>query len=255
MQHIIVKGSTDSMIPRAIVESKLSVTPNQMDVLAILLAEIGKDTDIDNNLEYKLSVTDYAELKGYEHINDAYKVLKDKVCGVNDKSKTTPGMRHIGFDMYTDDNHFKQYNWFSSIDYYNGVATFTLTNEIKTALVDFKKNDKYKVFAKLRYILPMKSQYSKRIYLMCREFISSGERFCDTDWSIFLEKLGVPKSYRYAQVKKLVLERAKEEIAQYSDILIDYDITEKCCTGGKQPLSIKFKIKKQTEIKSLEDWT
>lgn len=255
MQQIAVKGSTESIIPRAIVEARLSVTPNQMDVLAIILAEIGKDTDIDSNLEYTLSVTDYANLKGYEHINDAYKVLKDKVCGCSEKSKTSPGMRHIGFDMCTEDNHFKQYNWFSSIDYYSGVATFNLTPEIKAALVDFKKNDEYKVFAKLRYILPMKSQYSKRIYLMCREFISSGERYCDKDWKLFLEKLGVPKSYRYAQVKKLVLEKAKEEIEQYSDILIDYEITEKSCTGGKQPISIKFKIKKQTDIKTIEDWS
>lgn len=249
-QQIQVSNNTTALVPRAIVESKMSVSANQMDILAILLAEIGKDTDIDENLNYELSAADYAKLKGFDSPTVAYKILKDKICGNSENKQLS--MRHIGFEMWMEDNHYEEYNWFSKVAYIDGVASFRLTQEIKTALVDFKKNDTYKVFAKLQYILPMKSQYSKRIYLMCREFVSSGTRFCDTDWKVFLEKLGVPSSYSYSKVKERILDKAKAEINKCSDITIDYEIEEKDTQGGKQPLSIKFKISK--EIESIEEW-
>lgn len=252
-QIIQVFGNSESIFPKSIVEAKLSVTPNQMDILAILLAEIGKDTDVDSNLVYTLSAKDYAELKGYENPKKAYEILKEKVCG--ETSKHRLGMRHIGFDMWMGGDKYLQYNWFSQVIYDAGNVTFTLTPQIKDFLVEFKKTDEYKVYAKLQYILPMRSQYSKRIYIMCREFISSGVRFCDKDWNLFLEKLGVKDSYSYGKIKTLVLDKAKAEINEFSDITIDYHIKEKSVKGGKQPISISFDIHKKTKtIESLEDW-
>lgn len=247
-QLITVTENSTSIIPRAIVESKFSVSPNQLDIIAILLAEIGKDTDVDSNVVYKLDAKDFGNLKGFkENSNNAYTLLREKICGIPDKPNSL-GMRHIGFEICFGNNHFKHINWFSSIEYNEGVATFTLTHEIKEALVELKYNDEYKVFAKLKYILPMKSQYSKRLYLMCREFISSGERFCDTDWDLFLEKLDIPKNYSYAKVKERVLDKAKDEVNEFSDIVIEYKITEKNVRGGKKPISISFKIyKKETD--------
>lgn len=252
-QMIQVFGTSESIFPKSIVEAKMSVTPNQMDVLAILLAEIGKDTDVDSNLVYTLSAKDYADLKEYENPKKAYEVLKEKVCG--ETSKHRLGMRHIGFDMWMGDDKYLQYNWFSQVVYDSGNVIFTLTPQIKEFLVEFKKTDEFKVYAKLQYILPMRSQFSKKLYLMCREFVYSGKRFCDTDWNEFLEKLGVKESYSYVKIKTLVLEKAKAEINEFSDIKIDYQIKEKAVKGGKQPISISFEIHKKTKsIESLEDW-
>ena len=91
----------------------------------------------------------------------------------------------------------------------------------------------------------MRSQYSKRIYLMCREYISTGERFCDTNWNLFLEKLGIDNTYSYAKIKERILDKAKEEINTLSDITIDYLIEEKQVKGGKKPLKITFTLQKK----------
>ena len=45
-QVINVNLNSTSVVPSTIVESKLSVSANQLDIIAILLAEIGKSTDI-----------------------------------------------------------------------------------------------------------------------------------------------------------------------------------------------------------------
>lgn len=252
-QIVNVSNNNTSIFPKAIVEAKMSVTPNQMDVLAILLAEIGKDTDVAKNLEYTLTAKDYAKLKGYDNIKKAYEVLKTKVCGTTKNDS----MRHIGFDMWMGEDKFVQYNWFSQIIYENGMATFTLTPQIKQFLVEFKENDSFKVFTKLQYILPMRSQYSKRIYLMCREYILTGNRFCDTDWNLFLEKLNVPSTYSFAQVKERVLDKAMEDINNFSDINITYDVHMEKGKGrtGSTPASISFTIKLKTKnIEKAEDW-
>lgn len=242
-QIVAVTKDTHSMFPKSIVESKLTVTPNQLDVIAMLLAEIAKPDDKDKNLDYTITAKDYAELKGYTNPKEAYTVLRNNVCGEGTMHKTS--MRHIGFDMWMGDDLFEQYNWFSHIRYDKGNVQFTLTPQIKKLLVEFKHNDTYKVFAKLRYILPMRSQYSKRIYLMCREYISSGERFCDTTWTLFLEKLGLDATYSYAKIKERILDKAQEEINSMSDITISYKVEEVTVKGGKKPVSIKFTIDKK----------
>jgi plasmid replication initiation protein len=146
-----------------------------------------------------------------------------------------------------DDGSFEHYNWFSSIKYKDGVATLTLTPEIKEYLVEFKHSKEFRIFASLRYILPMKSRYSKRIYLMCREFIKSGIRFCDNDWVQFKNKLGIPKTYSTSMIKKQILDSAVEEINELSDITISYELIEEKSIGGKAATAIKFIISSKND--------
>lgn len=94
----------------------------------------------------------------------------------------------------------------------------------------------------------MKSRYSKRIYLMCREFIGSGVRFCDNDWDLFKEKLQIPSSFNFYHIKTKVLEPAIKEINQLSDIDVSYTIVEEKQRGGSKPIAIKFEITKKKEF-------
>lgn len=240
---IILEKQHTAVIPKGVVESKLKASSYQMDIIAILLAEIGKATDKDENLEYSLSAEMFSNLKKDISQHEAAKVLRKYICG--DLDSNDESMRHIGFEVWIDKENFRHYNWFEKIFYENGVATFYLTPDIKQFLVDFKKHDQMKIYAKLRYILPMRSRYSKRIYLMCREFIGSGTRFCDTDWDLFKEKLQIPSSYNYFKIKNNILESAKKEINELSDIEIDYSISETLDKGGQRPTAIKFTIKKK----------
>ncbi len=87
---------------------------------------------------------------------------------------------------------------------------------------------------------------------MCREFIGSGERFCDNDWSLFKEKLQIPSTYNYYMIKKNVLQTAKDEINELTDIEIDYTIKEKKKKGGTEPDSIQFTIKKKSNYDDVD---
>jgi plasmid replication initiation protein len=161
-------------------------------------------------------------------------------------------MRLIGFDIFMDDGSFEHYNWFSSIKYKDGIATFTLTPEVKHYLCEFKEIKGYRVFAQLRYLLPMKSVYSKRIYLMCKEFVGSGVRFCDTNWDLFIDKLQIPKSYNVYNIQRQILDKAIEEINELSDIIVDYSITTEKEKGGSRPTGIKFTIRKKDVENDIE---
>lgn len=247
--NIVVTPQHSALVPRSIVESKLKVKPTQMDILIILLAEIGKPTDVDENLEYSITVSHYAELKKITE-KAAARQLHDFVVGDN----KTESMRHIGFELCLGNEVFEHYNWFSKITMFDQVATFYLTPDIKRVLVEFKQNDTYKVYAKLKYILPMQSQYSKRIYLMCREFISSGHRFCDTNWQLFRDKLQIPSTYKTTHIKKQILDVAVKELSEYSDITIAYHLKEEPIAGGKTPIAIQFDIfKKETEEDQIDN--
>lgn len=243
---IFLQNQNTAIIPKGIVESKLKASPYQMDIIAILLAEIGKPTDNDSNLVYTLSAETFANIKEIKDIHEATRILRDYICG--SLNKNDESMRHIGFELFIDNTAFKQLNWFEKIEYVNGIATFTLTPDIKEFLVNFKYNDPQKIYAKLRYILPMKSRYSKRIYLMCREFIGSGVRFCDNDWDLFKEKLQIPSSFNFYHIKTKVLEPAIKEINQLSDIDVSYTIVEEKQRGGSKPIAIKFEITKKKEF-------
>ena len=248
---ITVNKNSTAIVPKGLVEAKLKVNKHQMDIIAILLAQIGKKTDIDENLTYTITTEDLASLLDSADNKWIAEILREYICEGN---KAENSIRLIGFDMFTDDGSFEHYNWFSSVKYKDGVATLEVTPEIKAYLVNFKKKNQYRVFAQLRYVLPMKSVYSKRIYLMCKEFKASGYRFCDNDWMVFLSKLGVPQSYSLTNIQTQILDRAREEINTLSDITIDYSITFEKGRGGKRPTGIKFSIhSKDVEEETVED--
>lgn len=243
--NVTVNQMHSAAVPKGIVESRMRVSPHQMNIISILLAEIGKKTDDDDNRVYRLTAQDFADLQQLTDTRAAERIFRERICE-NNKSETS--MRHIGIDIFIDSLNFEHYNWFSSVTYKDGVATFVLTPEMKRYLVEFKHSDQYRIYAKLKYILPMKSQYSKRIYLMCREFISSGVRYCDNDWETFTNKLKIPKSYRYAHIKSRVLQTAIDEINALSDITVEYTINEENTQGGKVPKSIVFTIKRKANM-------
>ncbi len=243
-QYVAVQTQEPTIVPRGIVESKMTITAGQMDIISILLTEIGKEPIEDKyNRTYVISSKQYADLKGYS-LSVAYETLKRQILG---EGKFNHNMRHIGFEVYLGDDDFEEYNWFTKISYIKGDLILSLTPEIKELLVDFRDSKEFKVFTQLQYILPMKSVYSKRIYLMCKEFISSGRRFCDNDWELFKEKLGIPTSYNYYKIKTRIIDQAIKEINELTDIFVEYNINEVKVNGGKQPLGIEFRIHKKDE--------
>ena len=246
-QNIQVKGQTSFSFPNEFIESKLIATSNQFDILSILIAQVNMLQDTEDNLVYRLEVSNYINLKHYDSPKNAYRDLKFSIFNV--KGKNTQNIRELSFNHQLETGEFEKINWFTSVVYNNGILTLELTPEMKKLLLQYRNHEDIKIFTRLRYYLPMQSLYSKRIYLMCRKFANSGIRYTDSsNWENFLELLNIPKSYSYSTIKTQILERAKEEIALYSDITIDYYIAEERARGGVKPIGIKFFIKKKEDI-------
>jgi len=91
-------------------------------------------------------------------------------------------------------------------------------------------------------VLPMRSSYSKRVYLMLKEYAKIGER------TIELEELQtilkVPKSLKiYNRFKEKVLIKSKEDINKFTDLKVDF----KEIKLGRKVSKIVFIIKKNDE--------
>lgn len=244
-----------SMVPAILIEAKMSnLTPNRLDVIHMLLAEIGKESDIDENLVYVLTAETYAQLKNFKHnngevaVDQAYKVLKHKIWG--DTTQKDYGISGASYEIQTVKGWGKRVNFFQSIEYMDGRGEVVLkvSEPFKEMLVEVKKQKGRKYFAALQYVLPMQSVYSKRLYMMCKEFENSGIRFSEKyDFTLFREKIGAPASYADARIVDRVLEQAKKEINILSDIEIDYELTYKPGKGrnGKVITGVFFRIVKK----------
>ncbi len=68
----------------------------------------------------------------------------------------------------------------------------------------------------------MKSSYSKRIYLLLKEYGKFGTRIFNLEE--LMDILQVPKSFRaYGEFKKKVLKRAEADINLHTDLLISFE--------------------------------
>ena len=218
-----------SPLSHEMVFTNIKASQIQLDTLFMLLAEIGKDTDNPNERNYMLTADQFMKLKHYSSLKDARKTMKESVLG--DEKKGTK-LTHIDVTIRNDAyDYVRVVNWFSWAEYRDGALRFCLTPEVKKALVEMKENDDYKIFASLKYLLPMNSQYSKQIYLMCKNYVTSGKMYA-MNFDEFCNTLGIGEGYSLSKIKTRILDKAKEEINLLSDITIDYNIEEISYRGG-----------------------
>jgi len=146
-----------------------------------------------------------------------------------------------------DNNDFEVYNWFSRIRYVNNEAKFLVRFEegLKPYLLELKERF---VTYNLKYILPMASMYSVRIYQLLKEYEKLKKRYFMIEE--LQEMLQVPKSYKkkFNDFKKKVLDVAVKEINEHTDINIS--IEEK--KDGRKVVQLIFRITK-VEDKNIED--
>ncbi len=141
-------------------------------------------------------------------------------------------------------NKWEIINWFSYFKYDNGIITCRFDKRLKPYLLDIKK---LFLISDLRMILPIRSSYSKRIYLLLKEYEYDTIGYREFQLSELQEILKVPKSFKiFNRFKEKVLFKAKEDINKFTDLQIDF-IEKKL---AKKVVSIKFIIKKSFITKS-----
>lgn len=130
------------------------------------------------------------------------------------------------------------FNWFSKIQYIRGQSKFIvrIDGDLKPYLLDLKKRF---VQYNLKYILPLTSNYSIRIYQLLKEYEKATKRTFTVDE--LMDILQVPTSYKlYSKFKQAVLQVAEKELIEHCDIFFEYEEIKE----GKRVNEILFRIKK-----------
>lgn len=147
------------------------------------------------------------------------------------------------------DDGWKIFHWFSHIEYKKKekLIECSISPKLKPYLLKLSRYGSYK----LHYIMPMKSEYSIRVYEILK----------NEEWkrkvTIALEDLHLmfktPQTYRdnFGRFKTSILNVAQKEISEHTDIYFDYTTTNK--KGSKKVESITFKIYKNIKNQDKED--
>jgi plasmid replication initiation protein len=153
--------------------------------------------------------------------------------------------------FYIEENGKRTFlNWCSTVqpDEKEGYIIFKIDPTLKPFLLNLKKNfSRYHICN----ILHLKGKYSPRIY----EFFISNwnqQTYYDNEikkviFSIDLEELkdtlGIPKSYRYNNLKEQVIEKAKTDFSKYTDISFLY----KEIKTGKKVTKLEITLSKNNQ--------
>lgn len=202
---------------------KLSVI--EQKIVLFLVSKIRKDDE--DFKTYTLSIKEFNELLGnkgtpkYSELREITKKLLGKVLEI------------------WEDDKLKQMGWISYVEYNKSEGSISLSFDprLKPYLLQLKKEF---TSYKLKNVMQLKSSYSIRIY----EILKQWQKVKKTE--ITLEKLrkllGVEDKYKeYHNFKKRVLNRAKKEINQNTDIDFDFEEIKK----GRMVVAIRFHIKSE----------
>ncbi len=206
-----------------IVNSKYAMSSNEINMVLVLLAEIDK-----NDEDFKDYIFSKKELEKKTGKKWNSKQLKETVDGLFEKPIL----------IREDENRWERFHWFSYFKYDNGTITCRFDKALKPYLIELKERF---VISDIKHILPMKSSYSKRIYLLLKEYSKIGHRTFQTE--SLQDILKVPKSFKvYSEFKKKVLKRAETDINKFTDLEVKLSETRR----NRKIVNITYTIRKNT---------
>ena len=212
-----------------IVNAKYAFSRNEIDLLLTLLTAIDKD-----DKDFKDYCFDIKELNSKTSKEWNSVQLQETVESLFNKS----------LKIEISKSQWKLFNWFSYFEYNRGVITCRFDKGLKPYLLDIKKRF---VISDLRMILPMRSSYSKRIYLLLKEYAKIGERKFNVEE--LQDMLLVPNSHkeRYNKFKVAVLKRAETDINKFTDL--EVKLLEK--KRARKVVEVTYTIRKnEVDLKS-----
>ncbi len=181
-----------------IVNGKYSLKKSESDLVFALLTEIQKEDEDFKDYTFTLS---QLEIKLGMEINPGQLRVAAK------------GLMSKILEVENSEEDWKLLSWFSYFEYKKGVITCRFDKAMKPYLLELKQF----VNADIRHLAQIKSEYSRRIYLMLKERFKFGERKFEIE--DLMERLEVKKSYReYGKFKQKVLTPAVQDINKYTDL-------------------------------------
>ena len=214
-----------------LVNAPYSLKKNEIDIVLTLITAITKEDEDFKDYQFTIK-----ELEEKTNRKWQSKQLESTITALLSKPIKLPNKKlERGFE-YTP--------WFSYFKYDNsGLITCRFDKALKPYLIQLTGT---RVLSDFRHLLPMKSTYSKRMYLLLKEYNKIGKRTFDVEELQMILK--VPKSMkRYDNFKRLVLKRAETDINKFTDLEIK--LTER--KRAKKVVEITYSIKKNhTDLKT-----
>lgn len=211
--------------PRSIVEGQLNLLATEHKLFDIILAQINKSTDDEENTIYQIFPKDYEKMTTISNKKDFYKMLRN--AGYRLMKKTM---------ILGDKRKGRKFNLVSECAWNEstGMIEIELSKSAKKLLIAMIK-DEPDTYTKLRFSLQLTGKYTHALYDMLKEFEGTGWR---KDFVADLrEKLNVPSSYNYGRFKKNVILESINEINEKTDIQVSFREHKKI-VGGKGRKSI-----------------
>ena len=205
-----------------IINAKYSFSSTEIDLIITLLTAITKEDKDFKDYHFDIMELETKTLRKWN--SSRFENIAESLLSKTLKIKISK-------------NEWKIFNWFSYFGYKKGIISCRFDKALKPYLLEIKERF---VISDLRMILPMRSSYSKRMYLLLKEYAKIGSRTFDI--KELQDILQVPKSHkdRYGKFKSDVLTRAEIDINKFTDLEVSF--TERKL--GRKVIKITYLIKK-----------
>lgn len=218
-----------------------SLTLSQQKLMLHIFAMIKpSDTELPR---YEMSIYEFLKLCGVDpHNGSMYNQVKKNIEDI--ANAKVQWIRIEGTQKYT------ILRWLESatIDQRTGKIVLTLSPLLKPHLIQLKE---LYTTMDVTYIMLMKSQYSIRIYELCKSYqslyLQNKAKGKPLIWDIDqLRKQVDCSATNWAHIRRIVLDKAKSEINGHTDIVFDYEVYKKA-KSKVVAISVKIEPVAQSE--------
>jgi plasmid replication initiation protein len=203
----------------------------------------------------KLSAYLIANLKENQNIYEINikEYLKKVALNIGDYQYVKKVAKELFDKEFIMENRFEQkleyYHFLSAVKYDKGVLKVEFSIMLMEYLLKIKS--KYLRY-EIKNIMSLNSKYSIRLYKILKDRFEQESRYNKkAELKISLDEMKelfeIPKSYNYGMFKKRILEKAKKEFEEHTDIIFDYEEIK----TGRKVTAIKFLIR--LNPKNMED--
>ena len=211
----IIRANGDLEVKKseAIVKARYKLSPLAIKFISVVISNLKRSDDI--NEEYAVKVKDFKELTG-QKTKRIYELIDEALNDLLKNPLTIP--------LGDEKNSILKANWVSGAIYNEGEVRFMIYPKLRPFLLEVK--EKYLKY-KLENILSLRSSYIIRLYEILKDWYEMYNRYGNKAEKIisldeFRQMLEIPKSYQFGDIKRRILEKAKIELAENTDILFDY---------------------------------
>lgn len=202
----------------AITSGRFDFTACQLDILFMILSSLKAD-----EMEYRIYAKDIEFLTGRQW---NYQQLRDATQDM--------GSRMFEIDLLKDDGKkiYRQLWLFQKVDYVEGQGCFDVMISEPAKPYFFELKNNFTQF-QLKSVLGCSSSYAKRLYMLACQWRAVG-KFPRPIPIIELKKMlglvdkkGNEQYYKISQFKEKVLDIAKKQINEHTDIHFEYELFKK----------------------------